>query len=106
MNTTGFIRGYMAKNMNAEDFIKVVVTALSREFEEEVKLKNISDNVFLVTMKDYKITMSTELINKLKSPYEIDRFILEEFESQGFKFDKNRSQYIQYCFGVFWDKIG
>lgn len=58
-------------------------------------------NTTLITMKDYKITMSTELINKLKSPYGIDRFIIEEFESQGFKFDKNRSQYIQYCFGKF-----
>lgn len=99
MNTSGFLRGYMAKNMNAEDFIKVVVTALSREFEEKVKLENINDDGFLITMKDYMVTMSKEFIDKLKSPYGIDRFILEEFESQGFKFDKNRSQYIQYCFG-------
>lgn len=99
MNTSGFLRGYMAKNMNAEDFIKVVVTALSREFEEEVKLENINDDGFLITMRDYMVTMSKEFIDEIKSPYGIDRFILEEFESQGFKFDKNRSQYIQYCFG-------
>jgi hypothetical protein len=98
MNTTGYIRGYMAKNMNAEDFIKVVVKALSREFEEEVQLKNINDG-FIIRMKDYKIIISKELIDKLKSSYKIDRFILEEFENQGFNLDRNRSQYIQYCFG-------
>lgn len=27
--------------------------------------------------------------------------LLEQFEEQGFKFDRNRSQYIQYCFGIF-----
>lgn len=34
MNTTGFIRGYMSKNMAGEDFIEVVVSALNREFKE------------------------------------------------------------------------
>jgi hypothetical protein len=45
--------------------------------------------------------MSKELINKLKSPYGVDKFIFEEFERQGFKLDRNRSQYIQYCFGIY-----
>lgn len=99
MNTTGFIRGYMAHNMNAEDFIKVVVKALSMEFEEEVQLQNINADEFTISMNGYKTIMSKEIINKLKSPYGVDRFILEEFQSQGFKFDSNRSQYIQYCFG-------
>lgn len=99
MNTTGFIRGYMAKNMNVEDFNEVVVRALSREFEEEVKLENVNDDGFLISMKDYRVIMSKEMNVKLKSPYGIDKFILEEFENQGFEFDKNRSQYIQYCFG-------
>ncbi len=101
MNTSGYIRGYMAKNMKAEDFIKVVVSALNREFKEVkegVQLENINDE-FTITMKKYNITMSKEHIDKLKSPYGIDKYILEEFEKQGFTFEKNRSQYIQYCFG-------
>lgn len=49
--------------------------------------------------------MSKELINKLKSPYSVDRYILEEFIKQGFNFDRNRSQYIQYCYELFWCKI-
>ncbi|MBX4270035.1 hypothetical protein [Clostridium estertheticum] len=26
---------------------------------------------------------------------------VQEFEKQGFKFNRNRSQYIQYCFGIY-----
>ena len=43
--------------------------------------------------------MSIDFIDEIKSPYAVDRYILEEFEKQGFNFDRNRSQYIQYCFG-------
>lgn len=101
MNTTGFIRGYMSKNMVGEDFIGVVVSALNREFEEienGVKVDKINDE-FIITMDEYSLTLSKKLIDNLKSPYGIDKYILEEFEKQGFNFDRDRSQYIQYCFG-------
>jgi hypothetical protein len=101
MNTFGIQRGYMAKNMRAEEFINVVIVALSREFEKEVKLEIINENEFRISLGNYKIKMSKELIEKHKTPYGIDRFILEAFERQGFKFDRNRSQYIQYCFGIY-----
>ncbi|MBK5242621.1 hypothetical protein [Clostridium sp.] len=101
MNTTGMIRGYMSKNMKTEEFIKLVIAALSREFEKEVKLEIINENGFWISLDNYKIKMSKELIEKHKTPYGIDRFILEAFEKQGFKFNRNRSQYIQYCFGSF-----
>ena len=101
MNTSGIQRGYMAKNMEAEELIKVVVNALSMEFGREVKLKIINENEFEISLENYKIKMSKELIEKHKTPYGIDRLILEEFEKQGFRFDRNRSQYIQYCFGIY-----
>lgn len=101
MNTSGIQRGYMAKNMKAEEFIKVVVNALSREFGKEVKLEIINDNEFKISLDNYKIKMSKELIEKHKTPYGIDRLILESFRKQGFRFDVNRSQYIQYCFGIY-----
>lgn len=97
MNTSGIQRGYMAKNMAAEEFIKVVVNALSMEFGKEAKLKIINENEFEISLDNYKIKMSKELIEKHKT----DRLILVAFESQGFKFDRNRSQYIQYCFGIY-----
>lgn len=101
MNTSGIQRGYMAKNMKAEEFIKVVINALSMEFGKEVKLEIINEKDFRIELDNYKVTMSNELINKLKSPYGLDKFILEAFESEGFIFDRNRSQYIKYCFGIY-----
>lgn len=101
MNTTGMLRGYMSKNMKAEELIKVVARALSCEFEKEVELECISDDEFKIALDNFVVIMSKELINTLKSAYGIDRFILESFEDQGLIFDRNRSQYIQYCFGVY-----
>lgn len=92
----------MAKNMKLEEFIKRVVDILSREFENnEVKLERINKNNFIISLDSYEVKMTKELLDKLKSPYGIDKFILEELERQGFEFDRNRSQYIQYCFGVY-----
>lgn len=101
MNTSGIQRGYMAKNMKAEEFIKVVVNALSREFGKEVKLEIINENEFEISLDNYKIRMSKELIEKHKTPYGIDRLILESLRKQGFRFDANRSQYIKYCLGIY-----
>ncbi len=98
MNTSGLIRGYMSKNMNAEEFIEVVSKAISREFEEEVLLEQ-ENNSFKITMKDYQISMSKELVERMQSPYSVDRYVLEEFRKQGLDFNRNRSQYIQYCYG-------
>ena len=101
MNTSGVTRGYLSKNLNEKEFIKVVIKALSTEFEKEFRLEIVGHNEFKISLGDYSVIMSKDLIKKLKSPYGIDRFILEKFEDQGFKFDRNRSQYIQYCFGIF-----
>ena len=98
MNTSGVTRAYMSKNMIAEEFIGVVTKALSREFEEEVILVE-NNNGFKISMKNYKIIVSKEFIEEIQSPYSIDRYVLEEFRKQGFDFDRNRSQYIRYCYG-------
>lgn len=100
MNTLGFQRGYMAKNMRAEDFIKVVVKAISREFQEKVNLDTTKNNEFIISLSEFKTILSKEFIDEHKTPYGLDRFILKDFEKQGFKFEINRSQYVQYCFGV------
>lgn len=89
------------KYINEKEFIKVVIKALSTEFEKEFRLEIVGRDEFKISLGDYSVIMSKDLIKKLKSPYGIDRFILEQFEDQGFKFDRNRSQYIQYCFGIF-----
>lgn len=99
MNSSGFIRGYMAKNMNAELFIWVVVEALAREFEEEVNTVALRQKEYEILFKGYRVTIDADLINELKakSPYGVDRYLLQEFVKQGFSFDEERSQYIKYC---------
>ena len=52
MNTLGMLSDYVSKNMKAEEFIKVVVKALSYEFEKEVDLESISDDEFKITLDD------------------------------------------------------
>ena len=103
MNTSGFIRGYMAKNMEVEEFIKRVIEALNREFEELDNgiLLEIKSDKFLIEMEKHQISISKDLAEELKSPYGLDKYILDEFQKQGFELDKNRSQYIQYCYGNF-----
>lgn len=103
MNTSGFIRGYMAKNMDVEEFIKRVIGALNREFEELDNgiLLEIKNDEFLIEMEKHQISISKEEAGELKSPYGLDKYILDEFQKQGFELDKNRSQYIQYCYGNF-----
>lgn len=103
MNTRGFIRGYMAKNMDVEEFIKRVIGALNREFEELDNgiLLEIKNDEFLIEMEKHQISISKEEAGELKSPYGLDKYILDEFQKQGFELDKNRSQYIKYCCGNF-----
>lgn len=103
MNTSGIIRGYMAKNMETEEFIKRVIETLNREFEELDNgiLLEVKNDEFLIGMGKYQISISKEVAEELKSPYGLDKYILDEFQKQGFKLDKNRSQYIQYCYGNF-----
>jgi|SRR5690625_839223 len=103
MNTSGFIRSLMLKNKTTDEFMDVVVRALSREFEENVHLLDIREG-YLITMNAYKIALGKQFVDIIKSAYGIDRMILEEFERQGFVFDRNRSQYIQYCFGNYTGK--
>jgi hypothetical protein len=79
MNTTGFMRGYMAKNMSAEKFIKVSAEALAREFEEEVKVILTAQNEYEILFKDYKAYITVNLIDNLRArfPYAVDKFLLQ-----------------------------
>lgn len=52
MNTTGFLRGYMAENMTVERFINVVIETLSKEFQMEVRINNISKGVYEIKFSD------------------------------------------------------
>lgn len=103
MNTTGFLRGYMAKNMSVEKFIKVATEAIAKEFGEEANVNNIAQDRYEILFKVYRAVINNNKIAELKSksPYAVDKFLLTKFRNQGFVFDEKRSQYIRYCFGHF-----
>ena len=91
----------MAKGMKVEEFLKVIIETLSREFEKEVKVENVGEDEIKIIIGSYEVRTSMKYLERIKSPYGIDKFILQSLEKKGFKFDINRSQYVQYCFGIY-----
>lgn len=102
INTQGWIRGYIAKNSKVEKFIETVITTISREFDFDYKLKE-NRNSFLLHIDKYELLISKSTAENLqkRSPYALDKFILNALQEQGLEFDKKRSQYIRYCYDIF-----
>lgn len=100
MNSQGFLRGYMAKNMEVDKFVEVVASAIRREFNCDVEVKESNDLYSTRVDKKYEVEISKALITNLmaKGPYVVDRFILEAIIQKGGQIDKKVSQYIEYCF--------
>lgn len=102
MNVSGFIRGYMAKNLKVEEFIERVLDTISKEFEVNYSIKEINDE-FLIILGEYDLKIAKEEAKnyKEKGAFALDKYILDLMKRQGFDFDINRSQYIQYCNGIY-----
>jgi hypothetical protein len=103
LNTQGWIRGLMAKNQNEEKFFEHVVTCLGREFEIESSLVKQKDN-YIVDLGSYSVIVpnTTVAILKSKGPYCLDAYILDKLQAEGYRFDKYRSQYVRYCYELFY----
>ena len=57
MNTTGFIRGYMAKNMENEKFLEHVGWVLERqlqEWDESYQLRVFKQEDFIISVQNNK----------------------------------------------------
>lgn len=113
LNSSGWARAMMSQRYSEHQFLKVVVNIFSREFEMEVKLMWKAEETFLsgveskaalIKMGEYAAELDGKLVAELqaRSPYSLDRYILERFCEQGFSFDRKRSQYIRHVFGVFY----
>jgi len=102
MNTQGWIRGTMAKNMDTEKFLYHVVECLGREFETDSQIR-IFEGEYIVKLGGHECRISPEKSAALqqKSPYALDRYLLDQLRGQGFDFEVTRSQYIRYCFNIF-----
>lgn len=104
MNSLGFIRGYMAKHMEVEELLRIVLETMKKEFMWEAYFRNeLNDDekTFVINIDDkYEVKLNADCLNELivKGPYTVDRYIYEKLIDQGVKIDKKRSQYIKYCF--------
>ena len=102
MNTQGWIRGMMAKNMEAEKFLHHVTECLCREFEMDLHVRKF-EGEHVIKLGEHECRISLEKAAELqqKSPYALDRYLLDQLRAKGFEFEVTRSQYIRYCYGVF-----
>ncbi|WP_352420870.1 hypothetical protein [Proteiniborus sp.] len=102
MNTQGWIRGYIAHNSSTDKFINLILTTISKEFGYEFQLNETIDD-FIISIDKYEIIIDKETAKKLqkRSPYALDKYILNILQEQGLEFDKKRSQYVRYCYDIF-----
>lgn len=105
MNTSGWIRGMMSKNMSDYEFFNHVAECITREFEEEA-VPIFTDSFYGISFMGYTFIIERDLVSSLraKGAYALDRYIYERLEEKGLRIDKERSQYIRYCFGVFYSR--
>jgi len=103
MNSSGWIRTIMAVNYDEEKFLRIVLDTMSKEFDKAIIVLEIIKDNYLISFDEYSVIMDKGMIKDLKGPigpYRLDRYILESFMIQGFKFNKSRSQYIRNVFGI------
>ena len=106
MNTLGCFRGMMAKSMEAEKFFYHVVECFGREFELSSNADK-TDEGYIVKLGEYECSISMEKLAALKQKgaYTLDRYLLDQFRAKGFDFLITRSQYIRYCYNIFYGVI-
>lgn len=58
---------------------------------------------FIISIDKFELTIDKETAKRLqkRSPYALDKYILNTLKEQGLEFDKRRSQYIRYCYNIF-----
>lgn len=104
MNSSGWIRTVMAAKYDEEKFLFAVGDIIGKEFETKVTILEIIKDNYLILFDNFSILLNKDKIKELKGPigpYRLDKYILQTFMIEGFRFDKRRSQYIRYVFGIF-----
>lgn len=78
MNTQGWIRGTMAKNMEEEKFLYHVVDCFEREFEMDSSVEREED-IYLIRLGSYETQVNASNLRslKLKGAYCLDAYLLD-----------------------------
>ncbi|WP_096273332.1 hypothetical protein [Paucisalibacillus globulus] len=107
MNTTGFIRGYMSKNLKGEKFIEHVATCIEQQLQEwdpnyQVQVIHLANYEIVIKNNNVicNLTISkNELVNlQSRSPYALDRFIWRKLKEKGVKYGEYGGNYLTYVF--------
>ncbi|WP_026909077.1 hypothetical protein [Paucisalibacillus globulus] len=107
MNTTGFIRGYMAKNQDGEIFLKHVLVTVERQLQEwdsnyEVQLIKLSNYEVLVKngkeIINFTISKPQLASFQSSSPYKLDQYIWRELKNNAVPIKDWNGNYLTYVF--------
>lgn len=95
MNINGMARGYMAKNMKPEPFLKQVTSVIERQLREfddnaSVEIRKMHGKFFVMVHYDeesYALMLTEEFISEhqQKSPYSLDRYVWGQLNVLGLK---------------------
>ncbi|MFC2947987.1 hypothetical protein [Virgibacillus sediminis] len=109
MKATGFIRGYMAKNLDEEKFLHHVVGVIEQQLQEwdetyKVDIFKSEDYTVSVQQKTHisEITISPSQLTslQLQSPFSLDRYIWTKLKEHGvtFKDENGYGNYLDFVF--------
>ena len=108
MNAMGFIRGYLSKNCNNEDFMILVGEGIEQQLKEwdeayEVNIMKFKDYVFVVKngATCYEVFISESLLAELQeqSPFSLDQKIWLDLEGQGLEIVMGYGDYLMKVLG-------
>lgn len=107
MNVSAFIRDYMAKNHNAEDFLIHVAELMEKQLHEwDEKYE-----VFVMHLKNYEVTVKNgeqyyhaaltddEIVSlQKKDPFALDHHLWMEFKKKGLPVKNGEGNYLNEVF--------
>ncbi|MDY0407676.1 hypothetical protein ACFFIS_06855 [Virgibacillus soli] len=107
MNTTGFIRGYMAKNQEGEKYLHHVMKVMERqlqEWDETYEVKMIKKESYAISVQNSEqtsiILISNSQLAQLqsKSPYALDKYMWTKLKENGLVIKERTGNYLNYVF--------
>lgn len=107
MNSSGFIRGLMAKNFDNERFLLHVAECIERQLKEwdenyEVMVAKMPDYFFVIrnAKKSIYFTITEKKAKELQEEFifALDRHIWLELQKQGVKLQNGQGNYLSYVF--------
>lgn len=110
MNSSGFIRGLMSKNLGHEEFLQHVGNTIEKQLQEwdenyQVNIMKMENYHFIVKNgdKDYWLEITEKELIELqnRSPYSLDYKIWTMLAVQGIEIKFHSGDYLLKVYGLF-----